>query len=150
MLYPAAAEGIVGLRGLEEHDSHRWVPSRTRGPDLLLHVDTGANASFHRCAWDPLYASRHASVGADSPGVLLPVVAKAELHADLVMADRSVDDMAPNLCHFKPFEIPERFSRRLNPMLDGIFDAGLRCSDDLGNAVNMIAHLWSPFEVPLR
>ena len=73
--------------------------------------------------------------------VLLPVVAKAELHADLVMADRSVDDMALNLSHLEPFEIPERFSRRLNAMLHGIFDAGFRCSDDLGDAVNMIGHL---------
>jgi hypothetical protein len=83
-------------------------------------------------------------------GVSLPVVARAKLHADLVMADRAVDDMAPNLCHLEPFEIPERFSRGLNPMLDGIFDAGFRCSDDLGDAVNMIAHLWSPFEVLVR
>jgi hypothetical protein len=76
----------------------------------------------------------------------LRLIAKAKLHTDLVMADLAIDDMASDLCHLEPFEIPERLCRRLNAMLDSILDAGFRCSDDLGDAVNMIAHLpQSPF-----
>src|SRR3984893_1701603 len=140
---PKVSSGFAGGRSMIPSDG---VHSRRRGPDLLLHVNAGADGSFHRPHGTLRRPARLGRRG--FAGVLLPVVAKAELHADLVMADRSVDDMALNLSPLEPFEIPERFSRRLNAMLHGIFDAGFRCSDDLGDAVNMIGHLWSPFEVP--
>jgi hypothetical protein len=46
------------------------------------------------------------------------------------MPDLAIDDMALDLCHLEPLEIPERFCRRPNAMLDGILDTGFRCSDD--------------------
>src|SRR5665213_679427 len=71
----------------------------------------------------------------------LRFVAQAELHADLVMADRAVDDMALDLRHLEPFEVPQRLCRRLDAVLHGILDAGLRRADDFGNAVDMFTHL---------
>src|SRR5579863_1847375 len=82
--------------------------------------------------------------------VSLRFIAQAELHADLVMPDPAIDDMALDLRHLKPFKIPKGSCGRLNAMLDRILDARFRCSDDFGDAVDMITHVLSPFEVPVK
>jgi hypothetical protein len=64
------------------------------------------------------------------------------------MSHRAIDNVTLDLCHLEPFEVSERFGRRFDTMLDRVLDAGFRCPDDLGNAVNMVAHLCSPFKIP--
>ena len=79
----------------------------------------------------------------------LPVVAKSKLHADLVMPDPSTN-MALDLCHLEPVEVPEGFRRRLDAVLDRVLNTFLRRSDDLRDTVDMIAHFRSPVDALAR
>jgi len=81
---------------------------------------------------------------------LLRLVAKAKLHTDLVMADTTIADVSLDLGDLEPLEIPEGFRSRFDTVLDGILNTGFRCADDLGDAVNMIAHLRYPATVGVR
>ena len=76
----------------------------------------------------------------------LRIVAKAQLHADLVVADLAFNDVALNLGHLEPVEVPERFRRSLDAVLDGVLDTFFRRSDDLRDTVDMIAHFRSLVE----
>ena len=77
----------------------------------------------------------------------LRVVSKTELHADLIVPNAAANDVPLDLSDLEPFEISQRSRRHSDALLDRIFDAGLGCPDDLGKAVDVIVHLWSPFEV---
>jgi hypothetical protein len=66
------------------------------------------------------------------------------------MADTTIDDVSLDLGYLEPLEIPEGFRSRFDTVLDGILNTGFRCTDDLGDAVNMIAHLPYPATVEGR
>jgi hypothetical protein len=66
------------------------------------------------------------------------------------MADTTIDDVSLDLGYLEPLEIPEGFRSRFDTVLDGILNTGFRCTDDLGDAVNMIAHLPYPATVGVR
>jgi hypothetical protein len=68
------------------------------------------------------------------------IVTEPELHANLVMLDFPVDDVAFDLADLEPIEIPQSLSRGFDAEIDGIADAILRCANNLGDAINMIAH----------
>jgi hypothetical protein len=90
---------------------------------------------------------RHAT-GSGISRASLWIVAKAKLHANLKMTNLAIDDVTLDLRNLEPVKMPERFRCCLNTVLDGVLHTGLRRSDDLGDAVNMISHSHSPFAVP--
>ena len=55
------------------------------------------------------------------------------------MADLALNDVALNLGHLEPVEVPEGFRRSLDAVLDGILNTLFRRSDDLRDTVDMIA-----------
>src|SRR6185437_6789295 len=75
-----------------------------------------------------------------APETLLRLVAQAELHLHLVVIDLAVDDMAADLGHLEPFEIAQGFRGGVDAVADRLVEAAARAADNLGDAVDMIAH----------
>ena len=63
------------------------------------------------------------------------------------MAHLAIYDMAGYLCNFEPIEVPERRRSRFNPVLHGVLDTFLGCSNDFSNAINMSTHMPSPMKI---
>jgi hypothetical protein len=66
------------------------------------------------------------------------------------MGDVAINEVTLDLRYFKPLKVTERFGGGFYTILNGVFEAGFRGADNLGDAVNMVAHVWSPVEISVR
>src|SRR5687767_6024780 len=69
---------------------------------------------------------------------------EADLQPDLVVVDRVVDDVAADLGHLEPVQVPQRLPGPGDRVRDRRVDALLGGADDLGDAVGAIGHDSSP------
>src|SRR5215207_1620917 len=70
--------------------------------------------------------------------------AEADLEAHLVMVDRVVDDVAADLGHLEPVQMPQRLAGAGDRVRDRLVDAFPGRADYLGHAVGAICHRSSP------
>ena len=126
--------------------------------DLLSRItDVGAtvrclprewNDYFSRTAMPPVkvtdfnmstvsQASRWTRVGRSD--VLEP---EPDFHGDLEVLDVTLDDVAPDLGHLEPVEVPDGFGRPPHAVAHRLLDAVARGADDFGDPVGAVAHVF--------
>src|SRR3546814_4907437 len=68
------------------------------------------------------------------------LVAEAELHADLEMANGIVDDVAADLGHLEPLEVPQRLRGGADGVADRVVERVGRGAVDLGDGIDVARH----------
>lgn len=68
---------------------------------------------------------------------------KADFHSDLIVLDSPVLDLAPDLGHLEPIQMPKRPGRTGNPIFDRLVNAVWRGSNDFRNPVGTTGHISS-------
>src|SRR5215472_13719946 len=81
-----------------------------------------------------------AGTGPGGPTASCVLEAEAELDADLVVGDPAVDDLAPDLGHLEPVQVPQGLRGALQRASDRRLDPLRRGAHDLGNAIRTVGH----------
>src|SRR3546814_3203681 len=68
------------------------------------------------------------------------LVAEAELHADLEMTDGILDDVAADLGHLEPLEVPQRLRGGADGVADRVVERVGRGAVDLGAGLDVARH----------
>src|SRR4051812_14499711 len=99
------------------------------------------------CAIDPGARCRRRRSAVDSLARrTLPLYAKADFEADLVLRHLAVLHAAPNLANLKPLDVAQGCSRACDGGLDGLGHRLLGTADEIGLPVNVVVlHRSSPW-----
>src|SRR3546814_53780 len=68
------------------------------------------------------------------------LVAEAELHPDLEVADGIVDDVAADFGHLEPLEVPQRLRGGADGVADRVVERVGRGAVDLGDGIDVARH----------
>lgn len=78
----------------------------------------------------------------DDPGLVV-LQPEPDFHADLIVLHSPILDLASDLGHLEPIQMPKRLGRAGNPVFDGLIDAVWRSANDFCNPVGTTGHISS-------